>query len=93
MKVYDHVLQVVGNTPLVRLDRVTRGINATVLVKCEQLNPGGSIKDRIALHMINKAEEEGQQQNSEHRDGRTQVRVGPVQPVAEIRQPLRRKTD
>jgi len=60
VKVYDHILQVVGHTPLVRLHRVTKGINATVLVKCEHLNPGGSIKDRIALHMINKAEESGE---------------------------------
>jgi cystathionine beta-synthase len=59
MKVHDHILQVVGDTPLVRLHTVTKGIKATVYVKCEHLNPGGSIKDRIALHMINKAEESG----------------------------------
>jgi cystathionine beta-synthase len=53
------VLELVGNTPLVRLTSVTAGIEATVLAKVEYLNPGGSVKDRIALRMIEDAEASG----------------------------------
>ena len=57
---YAHtVLDLIGDTPLVRLNNVTEGIDATVLVKVEYLNPGGSVKDRIALKMIERAEAEG----------------------------------
>src|SRR6266496_1388630 len=49
----------IGNTPLVRLHRVTEGISATVLAKVEYLNPGGSVKDRIALRMVEEAEKAG----------------------------------
>jgi len=55
----ENVLGLIGNTPLVRLNKVTEGIRATVLVKPEYLNPGGSVKDRIALKMIENAEAEG----------------------------------
>lgn len=60
MKYASTVLDLIGNTPLVKLNRVTDGIKATVLVKLEYLNPGGSIKDRIALKMVERAEESGQ---------------------------------
>ncbi|MBM7769166.1 pyridoxal-phosphate dependent enzyme [Glutamicibacter nicotianae] len=60
MKYASTVLDLIGNTPLVKLNRVTDGITATVLVKLEYLNPGGSIKDRIALKMVERAEESGQ---------------------------------
>ena len=53
------VLHAIGNTPLVRLNKVVPKGAATVLVKCEYLNPGGSIKDRMALYIIEKAEREG----------------------------------
>ncbi len=53
---YDNILQAIGKTPLVRLNKVTENISATVLVKLEYLNPGGSAKDRIALSMIEDAE-------------------------------------
>ncbi|MCU1624577.1 MAG: cystathionine beta-synthase [Frankiales bacterium] len=53
------VLDLVGNTPLVRLNKVTEGIAATVLAKVEYFNPGGSVKDRIALRMIEDAEQAG----------------------------------
>ncbi|WP_294178180.1 cystathionine beta-synthase [uncultured Schumannella sp.] len=53
------VLDLVGNTPLVRLNSVTEGIEATVLAKIEYLNPGGSSKDRIATRIIDAAEREG----------------------------------
>jgi cystathionine beta-synthase len=56
---YENVVELVGNTPLVRLRRVTEGISATVLAKIEYLNPGGSVKDRIALRMIEDAERAG----------------------------------
>jgi cystathionine beta-synthase len=60
MQVYDSLSGLVGNTPLVRLRSVTRGIpGATVLAKVEYFNPGGSVKDRIALRMITDAEERG----------------------------------
>jgi cystathionine beta-synthase len=56
---YDNVVEMIGNTPLVKLHSVTEGIAATVLAKVEYLNPGGSVKDRIALRMIEDAEEAG----------------------------------
>ncbi len=59
MQIHESVLGVIGNTPLVRLNQVTRGLRATVLAKLEFLNPGGSVKDRIGLAMIEEAEREG----------------------------------
>src|SRR4051812_24003895 len=53
------MISLVGNTPLVRLNSVTKGIKATVLAKVEYFNPGGSVKDRIAVRMIEAAEESG----------------------------------
>ncbi|WP_368498666.1 cystathionine beta-synthase [Herbiconiux sp. A18JL235] len=59
MKYANSVIDLVGNTPLVKLNSVTEGIAATVLVKVEYLNPGGSSKDRIATRIIDAAEREG----------------------------------
>lgn len=59
MRYYDSALDVVGNTPLVRLRRVTDGANCLVLAKVEYVNPAGSVKDRPALEMIRDAEERG----------------------------------
>jgi cystathionine beta-synthase len=56
------MISLVGNTPLVRLSSVTEGIQATVLAKVEYFNPGGSVKDRIALRMIEAAEASGELQ-------------------------------
>jgi cystathionine beta-synthase len=56
---YESVVDLVGNTPLVRLRTVADGLPATVLAKVEYFNPGGSVKDRIALRMIEDAEKEG----------------------------------
>jgi cystathionine beta-synthase len=56
MEVLDSFLDAVGHTPLVRLTKVTRGVRPTVLAKLEMLNPGGSVKDRIGLPMIEAAE-------------------------------------
>jgi len=57
--VTENVLQLIGNTPLVRLRNLVSPETATVWVKCEQQNPGGSVKDRIALAMIEDAERQG----------------------------------
>lgn len=59
MKFAESVVDLIGDTPLVRLNRVTDGIAATVLAKVEYLNPGGSSKDRIATRIIDAAEREG----------------------------------
>jgi cystathionine beta-synthase len=59
VEVLDSFLDAVGDTPLVRLRKVTRGVRATVLAKLEMLNPGGSVKDRIGLRMIEAAEQQG----------------------------------
>jgi len=62
VRYYDNVVDLIGNTPLVRLRNVTAGIDATVLAKVEYFNPGGSVKDRIALRMVEAAEKSGQLQ-------------------------------
>ncbi|MET8760337.1 cystathionine beta-synthase [Lentzea sp. NPDC004782] len=62
MEYVEHVIDLVGNTPLVKLNSLTSGIKATVLAKVEYLNPGGSVKDRIALRMVEAAEKSGELQ-------------------------------
>ena len=59
MRIHDHILDTIGNTPLVRMNRITRGIQGTMVAKVEAFNPGGSVKDRIAIHMIDAAERDG----------------------------------
>jgi len=59
MAYHENVLAAIGHTPLVRLQKVVGPEDATVLVKLEHMNPGGSIKDRMALHIIEKAERAG----------------------------------
>jgi cystathionine beta-synthase len=59
MRYVDNVVELIGNTPLVRLRHVTEGIPALVLAKVEYLNPGGSVKDRIAVRMVEEAEKSG----------------------------------
>ncbi len=59
MKYYQNVLELVGRTPLVRLNKLTPAGSATVLAKMENLNPGGSVKDRMAVNMVQRAEEAG----------------------------------
>jgi cystathionine beta-synthase len=56
---YNNILETIGNTPLVRLNKITKDVKATVLVKIETTNPGNSIKDRMALKMIEDAERDG----------------------------------
>jgi cystathionine beta-synthase len=55
----ESILDLVGNTPLVRLNKVTEGLRPLILAKLEQLNPGGSVKDRIGLSMLEDAERRG----------------------------------
>lgn len=58
-RIFEDITKTIGNTPLVKLNRVTEGIGATVLVKCEFFNPLASVKDRIGLAMIEAAERTG----------------------------------
>ncbi|MGK5500551.1 cystathionine beta-synthase [Streptomyces sp. URMC 125] len=60
MQYHESMIELVGNTPLVKLNSVATGIRATVLAKVEYFNPGGSVKDRIALRMIEAAERSGE---------------------------------
>ncbi|MDX2003623.1 MAG: cystathionine beta-synthase [Chitinophagales bacterium] len=56
---YNNVLETIGNTPLIKLNKVVKGVKATVLAKVDSYNPGNSIKDRMALKMIDDAERDG----------------------------------
>ena len=56
---HDSILEIIGNTPMVRLNRIGRGLKPTLLAKLEYLNPGGSVKDRIGIRMLEAAEREG----------------------------------
>lgn len=58
-RIYNNIVETVGRTPLVRLNKVTQGVDATVLLKCEFFNPLGSVKDRIGMSMIEDAEKKG----------------------------------
>ncbi len=58
-KIYNNILETIGKTPLVKLNRLAEGLNATIVGKIEARNPGGSIKDRICLNMIEEAEKQG----------------------------------
>jgi len=59
IEAHESILELVGNTPLVRLNKITNGFPGAYYAKLEAFNPGHSAKDRIALHIINKAEEQG----------------------------------
>ena len=59
-RIFDDILQTIGDTPLVRLNRVVPEGSAEVLLKLEWFNPGGSVKDRIGLSMIREAERRGE---------------------------------
>jgi len=58
-RIYNNIVETVGHTPLVRLNRVVAGVDATILLKCEFFNPLGSVKDRIGMAMIEAAEKSG----------------------------------
>src|SRR4029434_10255977 len=59
-RIYNNIVETVGHTPLVKLNKVTAGAKATILLKCEFFNPLGSVKDRIGFSMIEAAERDGQ---------------------------------
>ena len=59
MNIHDNVLSLIGRTPLVRLNKLAEGIEAQVFVKLESMNPGGSVKDRIGIAMLEAAERDG----------------------------------
>ncbi len=58
-RVYDCVLDAIGNTPMVKLNKLVGPADATIYVKLEFMNPGGAVKDRMAVHIVNKAEKDG----------------------------------
>jgi cysteine synthase len=58
-RIYNNIVETVGRTPLVKLNRVSAGVDATILLKCEFFNPLGSVKDRIGMSMIEDAERRG----------------------------------
>src|SRR5213083_1918673 len=58
-RIYNDIVETVGRTPLVKLNKVTAGVPATILLKCEFFNPLGSVKDRIGMAMIEDAEKRG----------------------------------
>ena len=59
MQVHGSILELIGNTPIIRLNKVSRGLKATLLAKMESLNPGGSVKDRVGIAMVEDAEKKG----------------------------------
>lgn len=59
MQVYDNILELFGNTPLIKLNKITKGIKAPIYAKMESMNPGGSVKDRIGLNIVLDAEKRG----------------------------------
>ena len=58
MGAYNNIIETIGNTPLIKLNRITENVKPNIYAKCEFFNPGGSIKDRIGMSMIEKAEQE-----------------------------------
>ncbi|MBU2020172.1 MAG: pyridoxal-phosphate dependent enzyme [Bacteroidetes bacterium] len=59
MKIYNNILETIGNTPIVKLNKLTKSVKATVLAKIETTNPGNSVKDRMAVKMVEDAEKAG----------------------------------
>ena len=62
-KIYNDIVETIGRTPLVRLNKVTEGVGAEILLKCEFFNPLSSVKDRIGMAMIEEAEKSGRLTN------------------------------
>ena len=59
IRFHENILGTLGKTPIVRLNKVTRGVRGHIFVKVESFNPGGSVKDRIGIEIIEDAEREG----------------------------------
>ncbi|MHA1522203.1 MAG: PLP-dependent cysteine synthase family protein [Promethearchaeota archaeon] len=66
MKIYENILETIGDTPIVKLNRQKWGIKPDILMKLEFFNPGGSLKDRVAISMINAAEKAGILKKNSH---------------------------
>ena len=60
MKYYENILETIGSTPLVKINKLNEGLKPLILAKMEVFNPGGSVKDRPAMKMIEEAEKQGQ---------------------------------
>ena len=58
--IFDNITELIGNTPLIKLNKLPSKNSAQIILKLESFNPGGSIKDRIAFNMIKKAEKAGE---------------------------------
>ncbi|MCM8812847.1 MAG: cysteine synthase A [Candidatus Omnitrophica bacterium] len=58
-RIYDDITQTIGNTPLIRLNRMAKGLSAAILLKCDQFNPLSSVKDRLGMALISAAEQAG----------------------------------
>lgn len=78
MRWIESTLKLIGDTPMVRLRRVTQGLDANIFVKCEYVNPSGSIKDRMALKMIEGAEGKGRLRRGETIVEMTSGNTGPA---------------
>ena len=65
-RIYNNIVETVGRTPLVKLNKVTAGLSATILLKCEFFNPLSSVKDRIGMAMIEDAEKRGDPEEGHH---------------------------
>ena len=74
MRVYENITEVFGNTPLVRLNKITDGAPAQVFAKLEFYNPSSSVKDRLGIAMINEAESSGELKPAEQ-SSRQQVAI------------------
>ena len=59
MKYFNNIIETIGNTPLIKLNSITKSIKSDVFVKVESFNPGYSVKDRMAIKMVEDAEKEG----------------------------------
>ena len=57
--IYDNILATIGNTPIIKINHLAKDLDCEVFAKCEYFNPGGSIKDRVGLAMLEAAEQEG----------------------------------
>ncbi len=78
MDIKNNILETIGNTPLIRLNKITRDFPCTVLAKVDYFNPGNSVKDRMALKMVEVAEKEGKLKpgGNDHRRYQWQYRDG-----------------
>ena len=85
-KIYNNIVETVGGTPLVKLNRVSEGLDATIALKCEFFNPLGSVKDRIGTAMIEAAEAAGDEAGAKAlQEQLTQAQVAAEQKAFEFK--------